>query len=73
MRTDITGAAAQGYDSLLVTSGIHREELHREELHSEKLSHRDAAAVSTLDATALRQFVEAADVRPTAAIPSLVW
>lgn len=72
MRTDITGAAAQGYDSLLVTSGIHREELHREELHSEK-PHRDAAAASTLDATALRQFVEAADVRPTAAIPSLVW
>ena len=28
MRTDISGAAAQGFDSLFVTSGIHRDELH---------------------------------------------
>jgi len=28
-RTDIGGADAQGFDSLLITSGIHRDELHR--------------------------------------------
>lgn len=60
MRTDIKGAAAQGLDSLFVTSGIHREELH-------------AADDPALNRVALRQFVEAAGVRPTAAIASLVW
>jgi HAD superfamily hydrolase (TIGR01459 family) len=61
MRTDISGAAAQGFDSLFVTSGIHRDELHR------------GPAASELDGAALRQFVEAAGVRPTAAIAKLVW
>ena len=61
MRTDIRGAAGQGFDSLLVTSGIHRNDLHR------------GAAASTLDATALRQFVEAAGIAPTAAIGDLIW
>lgn len=61
MRTDIKGAHLQGFDSLFVTSGIHRAELHGEE--------KDAA----LDAAAFRQFLEAADFAPTAAIPELVW
>jgi HAD superfamily hydrolase (TIGR01459 family) len=61
MRTDIKGAHLQGFDSLFVTSGIHRQELHGEE---------DDAA---LDAAAFRQFMEAADFAPTAAIPELAW
>ncbi len=61
MRTDIKGAHDQGFDSLFVTSGIHRKELH------------GPAQGAALDATAFRQFVEAADFAPTAAIPALVW
>jgi HAD superfamily hydrolase (TIGR01459 family) len=61
MRTDIKGAQLQGFDSLFVTSGIHREELH------------GAAQDAGLDAAAFRQFVEAADFAPTAALPDLVW
>lgn len=72
MRTDIRGAVDQGFDSLFVTSGIHREELHREDLHRKDL-HRSAEEGDELDAAALRQFVEAAGLRPTAAIAKLVW
>lgn len=61
MGTDIKGAHGQGFDSLFVTSGIHRQELH------------GPAQGSGLDAAAFRQFVEAADFAPTAAIPELVW
>ena len=61
MRTDIKGAHDQGFDSLFVTSGIHRKELH------------GPAQGAALDAAAFRQFVEAADFAPTAAIPELVW
>jgi HAD superfamily hydrolase (TIGR01459 family) len=61
MGTDIRGAHTQGFDSLFVTSGIHRKELHGAE---------DDAA---LNAAAFRQFVEAADFAPTAAIPELIW
>ena len=61
MRTDIKGAHDQGFDSLFVTSGIHRKELH------------GAAHDTGLDAAAFRQFMEAADFAPTAAIPELVW
>jgi HAD superfamily hydrolase (TIGR01459 family) len=61
MRTDIKGAHDQGFDSLFVTSGIHRKELH------------GAAQDTSLDAAAFRQFMEAADFAPTAAIPELVW
>jgi HAD superfamily hydrolase (TIGR01459 family) len=61
MRTDIKGAHDQGFDSLFVTSGIHRKELH------------GPAQGAALDAAAFRQFVEAADFAPTAAIPALVW
>ncbi len=62
MRTDIKGAADQGFDSILVTSGIHREELHS--------SMQDDDSV---DAAALRQFVDVAGLRPSAAIAKLVW
>jgi HAD superfamily hydrolase (TIGR01459 family) len=61
MRTDIKGAHDQGFDSLFVTSGIHRKELH------------GGAEGAALDAVAFRQFMEAADFAPTAAIPELVW
>lgn len=61
MRTDIKGAHDQGFDSLFVTSGIHRAELH------------GGAEDAALDAAAFRQFVDAAGFAPTAAIPELVW
>jgi len=61
MRTDIKGAHDQGFNSLFVTSGIHRKELH------------GATQDTGLDAAAFRQFMEAADFAPTAAIPALVW
>jgi HAD superfamily hydrolase (TIGR01459 family) len=61
MRTDIKGAHDQGLDSLFVTSGIHRKELH------------GGPQDTGLDAAAFRQFLEAADFVPTAAIPELVW
>ena len=61
MRTDIKGAHGQGFDSLFVTSGIHRHELH------------GGAMGAGLDAAAFRQFMEAGDFAPTAAIPELVW
>ena len=62
MRTDIKGAAYQGFDSVLVTSGIHREDLHSISEHGD-----------SIDAAALRQFVEAEGLRPSAAIAKLVW
>ena len=61
MRTDIKGACAQGFDSLFVTSGIHRNELHR------------GSGAAGLDKAAFRQFLGGADCMPTAAIPELVW
>jgi len=61
MHTDIKGAHSQGFDSLFVTSGIHRSELH------------GGMEDAELDAAAFRQFLEAADFAPTAAIPELVW
>jgi HAD superfamily hydrolase (TIGR01459 family) len=61
MHTDIKGAHNQGFDSLFVTSGIHRKELH---------GHAQDAA---LDAAAFRQFLDASDFAPTAALPELVW
>jgi HAD superfamily hydrolase (TIGR01459 family) len=61
MRTDIKGAQLQGLDSLFITSGVHRAELH------------GPAQDAGLDAAAFRQFVEAADFAPTAALPELVW
>jgi HAD superfamily hydrolase (TIGR01459 family) len=61
MHTDIKGAHEQGFDSLFVTSGIHRKELH------------GGAQDTALDAAAFRQFLEASDFAPTAALPELVW
>jgi HAD superfamily hydrolase (TIGR01459 family) len=61
MRTDIKGAHDQGFDSLFVTSGIHRKELH------------GATQDTGLDDAAFRQFLEASDFAPTATIPELVW
>jgi HAD superfamily hydrolase (TIGR01459 family) len=61
MRTDIKGAHDQGFDSLFVTSGIHRKELH------------GPAQNTCIDAAAFRKFMEASDFAPTAAIPELVW
>jgi HAD superfamily hydrolase (TIGR01459 family) len=58
MRTDIKGAADQNLASLFVTSGIHRDELH---------------PGGTLDTAACRQFIEAADVTPSASIAELTW
>ena len=61
LETDIKGAHLLGFDSLFVTTGIHRQHLHGET--------QDAA----LDASALAQFVKAAGIVPMAAIPELVW
>jgi HAD superfamily hydrolase (TIGR01459 family) len=61
IETDIKGAHLQGFDSLVVTTGIHRNELHG-----------DSSEV-TLDAASLRQFAKAGDFMPTTAIPELVW
>lgn len=58
LRTDIKGAAALGIDCLFVTAGIHAEEL----------GHRDDPKPDALE----RIFAEH-DVRPRAAIKSLVW
>jgi HAD superfamily hydrolase (TIGR01459 family) len=58
--TDIKGAQMQGFDSLFVTAGIHRKELH-------------GNLTNALDQTLLRQFMEAGDFMPTAAIPELIW
>ncbi|PNG25967.1 TIGR01459 family HAD-type hydrolase [Methylocella silvestris] len=61
MRTDIRGAAKQGFDSVLVTSGIHRDALH------------GAAEHAAIHAAALQQFVLDFGLRPSAAIAQLVW
>ncbi|SFK26823.1 TIGR01459 family HAD-type hydrolase [Methylocapsa palsarum] len=60
MHTDIKGARAQKFDSLLVASGLHREQL-------------QAAKGAELARAVLRQFVDEAGFAPTAAIPELVW
>ena len=64
MRTDISGAVAQGFDSLFVTSGISSRRVARR---------RIGGAGARLDAAALRQFVEASGVAPTAAVAALAW
>ncbi len=69
MGTDIKGAAAQGFDSILVTSGIHRQDLHPE---AKGEAQADPECTS-LDAEALRQFVATAGCRPTAAMTALRW
>jgi HAD superfamily hydrolase (TIGR01459 family) len=61
IETDIKGAHLHGFDSLLVTTGIHRKDLHCE------------GQSAALDAAAFQQFAKAADFMPTAAIPELIW
>ena len=61
VETDIRGAHLHGFDSLFVTTGVHRKELH------------GASQGAALDRKALCQFVTAADFMPTATIPELVW
>lgn len=61
LRTDIAGAADQGLDSLLITTGIHRAQLHA------------ADRQDKLDDAALAHFLGSAKVRPTAVAPRLSW
>jgi HAD superfamily hydrolase (TIGR01459 family) len=60
LKTDVTGANGVGIDSLLVTGGIHAEEL-------------GAAAGEHPDPAVLAAVCGRAAQRPTAAIPHLVW
>jgi HAD superfamily hydrolase (TIGR01459 family) len=60
LRTDIAGAVLQGLDALFVTSGIHRDEAHR-------------TADGQLDPDLYQAMIEAASLRPLAAIPALAW
>lgn len=60
LRTDVAGAQGVGIDSLLVTGGIHAEEL-------------GAAAGERPDPEMLARICARAGERPAAAIPHLVW
>lgn len=60
LRTDVAGAQGVGIDCLLVTGGIHAEEL-------------GAAAGEQPDPVALARICARAGERPVAAIPHLVW
>jgi HAD superfamily hydrolase (TIGR01459 family) len=60
LRTDIGGANAAGIDAILVTGGIHREEL-------------GTQWGSAPDPQALARIAHAAARHPTAAMPRLVW
>ncbi|ACJ00533.1 TIGR01459 family HAD-type hydrolase [Rhodospirillum centenum] len=60
LRTDVAGARAAGIDAILVTGGIHRDEL-------------DAAAGGHGDPAKLEEIAAAAPARPTGALPALVW
>lgn len=59
LATDMEGARNQGLDALLVTHGIHRGELH------------DGSG--NIDAAALGRALEAAGLRPRAALRQLAW
>jgi HAD superfamily hydrolase (TIGR01459 family) len=61
MHTDMRGARNQGFDALLVTSGIHRATLHR------------GGRGTPLDETALDQLLSHYGTRPLAAQTSLIW
>ena len=58
IHTDIAGARTMGFDSLLITSGIHRARLH---------------PAGDLDESALDRFLADAELQPTAALPALSW
>jgi HAD superfamily hydrolase (TIGR01459 family) len=59
--TDIKGGHAQGFDTLFITSGIHRAELHKED------------GAGALNASALHQFLDHLDFAPTAFAAELLW
>ncbi len=59
--TDIKGGEAQGFDTLFITSGIHRAELHAE------------TGAGPLDAAALHQFLDHLDFAPTGTATELLW
>jgi HAD superfamily hydrolase (TIGR01459 family) len=60
MHTDIAGAHDMGLDSLLITQGIHREQLH-------------SGPAGAIDADAYRQFVESSGLTPTRHMERLAW
>ena len=60
VHTDIKGAAREGIDALMITSGIHRAALHGDR-------------TSPLDSAALRQFLGEEAVAPLAALGALAW
>jgi HAD superfamily hydrolase (TIGR01459 family) len=59
INTDIKGGANQGIDTLLVTSGIHRQDLQGD--------------TGVIDAAALRRLCETHGVAPKAVLSQLVW
>ncbi len=59
--TDIKGGEAQGFDTLFITSGIHRAELHAE------------TGAGPLIAAALHQFLDHLDFAPTGTATELLW
>jgi len=59
--TDIKGGNAQGFATLLVTSGIHRAELHADKGNG------------SLDRAALHQFLDGLGIAPMAVAPKLIW
>jgi HAD superfamily hydrolase (TIGR01459 family) len=59
--TDIKGGHAQGFDTLFITSGIHRAELHAE------------TGAGPLDAAALHQFLDHLGFAPTGTAAELLW
>ena len=61
--TDIRGAAAQGFDALFVTSGIHRDALHP----------AGGADDWSVDEAAYRNLLAEAGAAPAAHLRELVW
>ena len=64
IRTDVKGAIDRGLDAVFVTSGIHRDELHPD---------GQPGAPGGLDVPAMRRMLSEANVRPIAAMNTLVW
>ncbi len=60
MHTDIAGATAVGLDSVLITQGIHRQELHE-------------AETGPLDADGYKQFAHSHGVSPLYRMDRLIW
>lgn len=60
LRTDIAGARGQGFDSLFVTAGIHREETLM-------------PGTGAVDPVAVQALLDEAGERPVAALPHLAW